>query len=87
MARRQDQRTIKLEGKRTSISVEPAFWDGVRRLAVERSLTVHGLLAQINAQRTFGGLTQAIRLVCVRALAEEVSARLGVRSALPADRP
>ena len=77
MARRQDQRTIKLEGKRTSISVEPAFWDGVRRLAVERSLTVHGLLAQINAQRTFGGLT----------LAEEVSARLGVRSALPADRP
>jgi predicted DNA-binding ribbon-helix-helix protein len=45
-----------------SISLEDAFWKGMREIADERRLTLSGLVQLIDADRQQGNLSSAIRL-------------------------
>lgn len=58
--------SVEIAGHKTSISLEPLFWDWLRRAAAEQGVPINALVAQIDAERivaeTPPGLAGAIRL-------------------------
>lgn len=60
------KRSVEIAGHKTSISLEPLFWDSLRRAAAARNLPVNALIAQIDAERIQAdcapGLASAIRV-------------------------
>ena len=71
------KRSIVITGHKTSVSLEDAFWTGLKDIASSRNLTLSDLVASIDGDRRQGNLSSAIRLFVLdhyRALAG--SARL-----------
>ena len=60
------KRSVAIAGHKTSISLEPMFWDMLRVAAEAEGLAVAALVARIDAERikspTPPGLASAIRL-------------------------
>lgn len=60
------KRSIAIEGHRTSISLEPVFWDMLKAAAEGAEMPVSALVAKIDAERiqseTPPGLASAIRV-------------------------
>jgi predicted DNA-binding ribbon-helix-helix protein len=56
------RRSIVLKGHKTSISLEDAFWTGLKEIARERSITLGELVAGIDAERSTTNLSSALRL-------------------------
>lgn len=57
------KRSLTLRGHRTSVSLEPAFWEAFRRMAAEEGLSLNALATRIDEQRDpDSGLASAIRL-------------------------
>jgi predicted DNA-binding ribbon-helix-helix protein len=56
------KRSIVVAGHKTSVSLEDAFWKGLKDIAVGRALTLSDLVASIDAERRHGNLSSAIRL-------------------------
>ena len=55
--------SLTLRGHRTSVSLEPAFWDAFRAIAAHDGRPVNDLAAEIDAARGPGlNLASAIRL-------------------------
>jgi predicted DNA-binding ribbon-helix-helix protein len=69
------KRSVEIAGHKTSISLEPAFWELLRLAAERRVLPLNALVAQIDAERiqadTPPGLAGAIRLWLVADLLRE----------------
>jgi predicted DNA-binding ribbon-helix-helix protein len=55
------KRSLLIDGHRTSVSLEDAFWRRLRAIAKERGLSVNRLVAEIDRDRD-GNLSSAIRL-------------------------
>ena len=53
--------SVNLGGHKTSISLENIFWDQLKNLAADRSVTVNQLLTEIDLERT-GNLSSAARV-------------------------
>ncbi|TAG21965.1 MAG: aryl-sulfate sulfotransferase [Rhodobacterales bacterium] len=63
MPTRPAKHSLTLHGHRTSISLEPEFWDAFRQIAAERGLPINQLAAEIDDARTGdAGLASAIRV-------------------------
>ncbi|MEO0690460.1 MAG: ribbon-helix-helix domain-containing protein [Pseudomonadota bacterium] len=60
------KRSIAIAGHKTSISLEPVFWDALRKAARDEDLPISALVARIDAERiqadTPPGLASAIRV-------------------------
>jgi predicted DNA-binding ribbon-helix-helix protein len=60
------KRSVEIAGHKTSISLEPLFWDMLRQAAIAEGLPLNALVARIDAERisaiTPPGLAGAIRL-------------------------
>ena len=56
------KRSIVVAGHKTSVSLEDAFWNGLKEIARERHMTLSELVAEIDAQRQLGNLSSALRL-------------------------
>ncbi len=56
------KRSIVVAGHKTSVSLEEAFWTGLKEIATERDLTLSELVATIDTGRHNGNLSSAIRL-------------------------
>ena len=56
------KRSLTIAGHRTSVSLEPEFWDALNRLAEARGISAQGLVAEIDRDRTGGNLSSAIRV-------------------------
>lgn len=60
------KRSIAIEGHRTSISLEPVFWNMLQKAAADADSPVSKIVAQIDAERiqseTPPGLASAIRV-------------------------
>ncbi|MBD2843057.1 ribbon-helix-helix domain-containing protein [Erythrobacter rubeus] len=60
------KRSVEIAGHKTSISLEPVFWDLLRRTAEADGVPINALVAQIDAERiraeTPPGLASAIRV-------------------------
>jgi len=57
-----EKRSIVIGGHRTSISLEDAFWNGMKMIAWERKMTLNELVGSIDASREQANLSSAIRL-------------------------
>ncbi len=56
------KRSIVIAGHKTSVSLEDAFWKGLKEIAGERDTTLSDLVAAIDSERRHGNLSSAIRL-------------------------
>jgi predicted DNA-binding ribbon-helix-helix protein len=56
------KRSIVIAGHKTSVSLEDAFWTGLKEIAAKRDLTLSDLVATIDQERQLGNLSSAIRL-------------------------
>ncbi len=55
------KRSLVIDGHRTSVSLEDAFWRKLRAIAKKRGVSVNRLVAEIDRDRD-GNLSSAIRL-------------------------
>jgi predicted DNA-binding ribbon-helix-helix protein len=60
------KRSVEIAGHKTSVSLEPVFWDMLKQAAQEEGIPVNALVARIDVERieaeTPPGLASAIRV-------------------------
>ena len=56
------KRSIVIAGRKTSISLEDAFWNSLREIAHRRKWTLSQLVASIDANRKAANLSSVIRV-------------------------
>lgn len=60
------KRSVEIAGHKTSISLEPIFWDQLRAVAEDEGVPINALVARIDEERiradTPPGLASAIRV-------------------------
>ena len=59
------KRSIVLAGHKTSVSLEDPFWQAVKEIAEEKSLTLSDFVGQIDTDRRGSNLSSAIRVYVV----------------------
>ena len=82
------KRSIVIAGHKTSVSLEDAFWKGLKEIAGGRDMTLSDLVAAIDSDRQHGNLSSAIRLFVLdfyrNQLSDHNAAREGPREVLAA---
>lgn len=71
MTSRPVKHSLTLRGHRTSVSLEPAFWDAFRAIAAARGTTLNGLAIEIDEARGDVGLASAIRVFVLETVQSE----------------
>jgi predicted DNA-binding ribbon-helix-helix protein len=56
------KRSIVVAGHKTSVSLEDAFWEGLKDIAKARRVTLSDLVGSIDTEREHGNLSSALRL-------------------------
>ena len=56
------KRSIVINGHKTSVSLEEAFWNGMKEIAAQHGKTLSELVTGIDGGRDRGNLSSAIRL-------------------------
>jgi predicted DNA-binding ribbon-helix-helix protein len=81
------KRSLTISGHRTSVSLEPQFWDAFREIATRRGISVNALAARIDHERgVHMGLATAIRLHVLDDLRTRLAAAEARKGHKPADR-
>ena len=55
------KRSVRIAQHKTSISLEPEFWDALKTIAAEDGLSLNEIVARVDAERT-GNLSSALRV-------------------------
>ena len=66
------KRSVTLDGHRTSVSLEEAFWKALREIALHQHVTTPQLIEIINANRKQGNLSSAIRLFVLELYQDQI---------------
>ena len=56
------KRSLTIAGHRTSLALEPEFWDGLEAMAAASDLPLPQLIQQIDETRSSGNLSSEVRL-------------------------
>jgi predicted DNA-binding ribbon-helix-helix protein len=56
------KRSLTIQGHRTSLSLEPEFWDALKQAAKDEHKSLAALVAEIDAAREGRNLSSAIRV-------------------------
>jgi predicted DNA-binding ribbon-helix-helix protein len=56
------KRSIVIDGHKTSVSLEDAFWSGLKEIAKTEHASLSNVVAEIDKARQRGNLSSAIRL-------------------------
>jgi predicted DNA-binding ribbon-helix-helix protein len=56
------KRSIVIATHKTSVSLEDAFWNGLKEIAAARNIALSDLVSSIDAARKHGNLSSALRL-------------------------
>jgi predicted DNA-binding ribbon-helix-helix protein len=67
------KRSVKIAGHKTSVSLEDAFWKGLKEIASERGMAVSELAAAIDSERQRGNMSSAIRLFVLGFYRDQIS--------------
>jgi predicted DNA-binding ribbon-helix-helix protein len=67
------KRSILIAGHRTSVSLEDAFWNGLKEIAGRRDMTLSDLVAAIDSARNHGNLSSVIRLFVLEFYRDQIS--------------
>jgi predicted DNA-binding ribbon-helix-helix protein len=70
------KRSIYLDGHKTSVSLEDAFWLGLKDIARSQDLTIAEVIGDIDTRRE-GNLSSAIRLFVLDTIRTQVSRSFG----------
>jgi predicted DNA-binding ribbon-helix-helix protein len=68
------KRSLRIAGHRTSLSLEPQFWDLVRIAAQARNKSIAALIGEIDRTRGDTSLSSAVRIFVLN---EALKGRLG----------
>ena len=71
------KRSIILADRKTSVSLEDAFWECLRKIAHERNETLSHLVTGIDANRKIANLSSATRVFIVEFYKEQSAQRNG----------
>jgi predicted DNA-binding ribbon-helix-helix protein len=74
------KRSIVIAGHKTSVSLEDAFWKGLKEIASGREATLSELVASIDADRQHGNLSSALRLFVLDFYRNQLSEEIGVQA-------
>jgi len=68
MSRHLRKRSFRLAGHRTSVALEPPFWDALEAAAAQRGLSLAALVAEVDAARDDPTLplASALRVACLK---------------------
>jgi predicted DNA-binding ribbon-helix-helix protein len=75
------KRSIVVAGHKTSVSLEEAFWSGMKEISGLRNVTLSELVGEIDGNRQQGNLSSAIRLFVL----EHFRSRAGTAAPPPAE--
>ena len=67
------KRSVVIAGRRTSVSVEDAFWESLKKIAAHRRLTLSALITMINSERHYSNLSSGIRLCVLNFYRERIT--------------
>src|ERR1700682_3138543 len=70
------KRSIVIAGHKTSVSLEDAFWKGLKEIAMSRDLTLSEMVAAIDSGRAQGNLSSTLRLFVL----DHYRAQIGVET-------
>ena len=65
------KRSIVVDGHKTSVSLEDAFWAGLREIAYAQQVPLSVLVSQIDNAREHSNLSSAIRVYVLRSFCQE----------------
>jgi predicted DNA-binding ribbon-helix-helix protein len=74
------KRSIVIAGHKTSVSLEDAFWKGLKEIAGTRDMTLSELVALIDSERRHGNLSSAIRLFVLDHYRSQINEPKGERN-------
>jgi predicted DNA-binding ribbon-helix-helix protein len=78
------KRSVKIDGRTTSVSLEDAFWSALKEIASGRGMTLAELVTSINAKREHPNLSSGIRLFVLDHFHIRINEETGVvRNARP----
>jgi predicted DNA-binding ribbon-helix-helix protein len=75
------KRSIVVAGHKTSVSLEEAFWKGLKEIASDRQVTLSDLVSTIDSGRLNGNLSSALRLFVLDHYRTLINAADGTRTA------
>jgi predicted DNA-binding ribbon-helix-helix protein len=55
-------RSVNINGRHTSVSLEGAFWNALKEIAVSKNISINALVSKIDAAREAANVSSAIRL-------------------------
>jgi predicted DNA-binding ribbon-helix-helix protein len=73
------KRSIVVAGHKTSVSLEDAFWRGLKEVARQRDMTLSELVGTIDSGRQHGNLSSAIRLFVLDHYRSELEADISTQ--------
>ena len=62
------KRSIIVRGHKTSVSLEDAFWRGLKEIALGQRVTLSNMITEIDARREYSNLSSSIRLFVLERL-------------------
>ena len=65
------KRSLTIAGHRTSIALEPEFWEGLEALAAQRGIKLAALIEAIDRERAAPNLSSALRVAVLRAVQKD----------------
>ena len=71
------KRSIVIAGHKTSVSLEDAFWKGLKEIAMGRHLTLSEMVSAIDSGRAHGNLSSALRLFVLDHYRAQISIEAG----------
>jgi predicted DNA-binding ribbon-helix-helix protein len=74
------KRSIVIAGHKTSVSLEDAFWKGLKAIATGRNLTLSEMVTTIDSGRAQGNLSSALRLFVLGHYRAQISVEANQRT-------
>jgi predicted DNA-binding ribbon-helix-helix protein len=68
-----NKRSVEIDGRRTSVSLEDAFWIALQKIAATHNVRTAQLIAAINRRRNHPNLSSAIRLYVLHHYREQAN--------------
>ena len=80
------KRSIVIDGHKTSVCLEDAFWTDLKKIAHDRQVTLSELVTKIDVAREQSNLSSAIRLFVLHHFQERMDVAKPQVSAIAAER-